>query len=71
MCRTICPNLTQLKRKAIFAVRTVDADLLQNAWNNSQARLHTIIKERDGHFEDLEHPVETLRDTEYHPKFRC
>lgn len=53
------------------AARNVDADLFQNVWNNRLARLHTVFRENFGHFEHLQHPVKTLRDTAYHPKVRC
>lgn len=71
MYQTRRPNLTQSKRRTTTAVRIVDADLLQTVWNNSQTRLQIAIRENFGHLRNRLHPVDTLRDTEYHTKVRC
>lgn len=50
---TPCPNLTQLKRRITTAIRSVSVEMLLKVWENSQARLSTVIRENGGHFEHL------------------
>lgn len=64
--QTHVPYLAQLKRRITSAVRSVDADLVQNMWNNSQARPQTVIRVNGGRFEHILHPIEAMWSTEYH-----
>lgn len=50
---TPCPNLRQLKRRITTTIRSVSVEMLKKVWENSQARLSTVIRENGGHFEHL------------------
>lgn len=66
-----CPSPAQLTRAINSEFRNVDADLLRKVRYDSQARLHTVIRENDHYFYHIWHSVKTLGDTEYDPNVRC
>lgn len=45
-------------------MRSVDAGLLQNVWKNHKTRIHAVIKEIGGHFENPQ-VQDALREIDY------